>query len=1123
MKKRVLSIFMCIVMFCSMIPISGLGTMTLAAGYTLTFDKNTTADVANMPTKQSGATSYTILDDTANVPTRFQYTLLGWSESKTAKTPDYIPGDKIELTASTTLYAVWQHYGDADISATAEFSPETTISFHHQQIWYRVKPEVSDNYLFWSVGGYNPDVSLYDADGKLLAYNDNDPNTNELGYYLSYNLVADEVYYMAVSGITIGQTSFVTRPWVYNGSKFTSIIYHNNYPNDTDPTFTQRQYNGISGKVTWKVPTFSGYNFLGWAKDPVDYDILIFPDEILPIGESVHLYAIWEKAYEIATGSSVWYPGSLEYGTKTELYSFTPEVDGVYEIVLEEHLAHGSFDGDIDGALCKFTIVPSYSAAPLETESSYRDETWYIKADFEKDITYYIFIQNNVEKAVLTDKVFFEDDYFEYKCPSYSLHIVKQSTLKYDANGGENAPMDQTGSDYYMISSALPTRLGYNFCGWDEYPSDDSTNYVGNDLPVDYDNWSRDIHLNTDTTLYATWSKAPEFTANCSFSQDILFNGQTYYFSFTPVETDEYVIYSLGDSDTEVFLLDNAGNELAFDDDSGENKNFLVKYTLKAGNQYFYGIKYVGNTTSGTMDGKFGRIYDVTYDANEGVNPPKAQKKDYDIPLTLTTDIPKKTFKITYDPNGGKVSDISKTVDCTFSNWNTKQAGTGVSYEAGGIYDVNLDNTLYAQWINPTAGELLIPERDGYAFDGWYTALSGGSKVTKDTVINGNITIYARWAPVTYTISLNGNGGIAYPATLSVTAGDSITLPTPVQPKTYTISYNANGGQVAISSNTVDCSFSTWNTKADGSGTNYRTDASYAPNSNTTLFAQWIDPKAGTLPAPTREHFTFAGWYTDPVEGTKITSSSKITKDLTLYAHWNPIIRTVNYNATGGIVDPETITINSGNNTILPEPSKTFIITYDAMGGTVYSSSLKLNCTFKGWTKDIEGETTVFDAYDSYFVAEDTDFYAQWYHPYAGTLSYPVRPGYLFAGWYTSPTGGTRIISTTKIDSSMTIYAHWIKIVAESCTVINLPKSTFYYKEAMNFSGIVLNVRYNDGTVKKVTDTSKMTFTGFDSSTTGTKKITVTYEGVSTSFNITVKYAWWQWLIRILLFGWIWY
>ena len=78
-------------------------------------------------------------------------------------------------------------------------------------------------------------------------------------------------------------------------------------------------------------------------------------------------------------------------------------------------------------------------------------------------------------------------------------------------------------------------------------------------------------------------------------------------------------------------------------------------------------------------------------------------------------------------------------------------------------------------------------------------------------------------------LGVNGNGGIAYPATLSVTAGDSITLPTPVQPKTYTISYNANGGQVAISSNTVDCSFSTWNTKADGSGTNYRTDASYAP------------------------------------------------------------------------------------------------------------------------------------------------------------------------------------------------------------------------------------------------------------------------------------------------------
>ena len=53
--------------------------------------------------------------------------------------------------------------------------------------------------------------------------------------------------------------------------------------------------------------------------------------------------------------------------------------------------------------------------------------------------------------------------------------------------------------------------------------------------------------------------------------------------------------------------------------------------------------------------------------------------------------------------------------------------------------------TLYAQWTNPKAGSLPTPTRDKYDFAGWYTAKTGGSKVTSDTVITKNTTFYARW------------------------------------------------------------------------------------------------------------------------------------------------------------------------------------------------------------------------------------------------------------------------------------------------------------------------------------------------------------------------------------------
>ncbi|MCQ4808234.1 InlB B-repeat-containing protein, partial [Intestinimonas massiliensis] len=42
--------------------------------------------------------------------------------------------------------------------------------------------------------------------------------------------------------------------------------------------------------------------------------------------------------------------------------------------------------------------------------------------------------------------------------------------------------------------------------------------------------------------------------------------------------------------------------------------------------------------------------------------------------------------------------------------------------------------------------DLPTPTRSGsYSFDGWYTAVSGGEKVTTSTVFTENSTIYAHW------------------------------------------------------------------------------------------------------------------------------------------------------------------------------------------------------------------------------------------------------------------------------------------------------------------------------------------------------------------------------------------
>ena len=43
-------------------------------------------------------------------------------------------------------------------------------------------------------------------------------------------------------------------------------------------------------------------------------------------------------------------------------------------------------------------------------------------------------------------------------------------------------------------------------------------------------------------------------------------------------------------------------------------------------------------------------------------------------------------------------------------------------------------------------GALPIPTRNGYNFDGWYTAASGGTKITEETIFSADTILYAHWS-----------------------------------------------------------------------------------------------------------------------------------------------------------------------------------------------------------------------------------------------------------------------------------------------------------------------------------------------------------------------------------------
>ena len=142
-------------------------------------------------------------------------------------------------------------------------------------------------------------------------------------------------------------------------------------------------------------------------------------------------------------------------------------------------------------------------------------------------------------------------------------------------------------------------------------------------------------------------------------------------------------------------------------------------------------------------------------------------------------------FNVTFDANGGTVEVASKTVTYNqkygdlpkptktghlFDGWYTEETG-GILIDEDSIVSLIGDQTIFAHWtlnsytitLDSTGGDiesdtitatyskpygyLPTPVKSGYEFLGWYTAETGGTHITGQTIVetNKNHTLYAQW------------------------------------------------------------------------------------------------------------------------------------------------------------------------------------------------------------------------------------------------------------------------------------------------------------------------------------------------------------------------------------------
>ena len=606
-------------------------------------------------------------------------------------------------------------------------------------------------------------------------------------------------------------------------------------------------------------------------------------------------------------------------------------------------------------------------------------------------------------------------------------------SIGYNANGAESgtAPSVQNGNGKEVLSVSANTgslaKAGYLFDGWNTSADGSGADYAPGAL-----------YNGKNIILYAKWAAIFNYSIN----------------SVSPAPSLDGAQMAPAISYATITGLTEKGMSLS----DITIPQMIDGYTITAiGSNAFQGCTNVSNvqipeTVTNIGDNAFNGCSNLFEITMKGTVPPSVGADAFAGCVQLAVTVPQSaasaynsspswstvpilapgTFSIIYNGNGSdggivpqrQVGMIGITIQvygnngsliragCTFDGWNTKADGTGNKFVEDGSYAGPDNMTLYAQWTHPdytvafngngadteaspstikviapanTIDSLPAtpPQKNGYHFVGWYTQAGGtGDPFVVGSQVITDRTVYAKWNANDCTISYDRNGatGGSVPESHATQFNKTITLRT-------------NTGSLAR----TGYRFGGWNTKADGSGTNYAVGASYIVKGDAALYAKWLPlftitydsncATSGSIPVAqeyagiigeqitlrtntgslARTGYRFGGWNTKADgSGTDyaVGASYTITGNVTMYAKWLP---------------PYTITYDSNGATSGLVPSLQQGIDEEQITVRTNVGNLKrTGYSFAGWNTKADGTGTNYIEGASYIVTGDIILYAKW-------------------------------------------------------------------------------------------------------------------------------------------------
>ncbi|MCF2604358.1 InlB B-repeat-containing protein [Parabacteroides distasonis] len=731
----------------------------------------------------------------------------------------------------------------------------------------------------------------------------------------------------------------------------------------------------------------------------------------------------------------------------------------------------------------EYSVKDKIQELPAPTRLGYTFEGWYYDSAYTKKATVSSLGEENTTNFPENSE----------QVTIYATWNETNYTLKYDSKGGSSIAHGSYSIDSKKLTQFPtddPTRDGYDFAGW-HYDSDCTAK-------VDLENLREDLmypSTTTAVTFYAKWTlkkytitfhlnegtgvgETKEMT--CEDKLDLSTNLPTrenYIFAGWYADADfkgsavteikgttaDRALYAKWNPLIYSISYDLAGGTLTetnptnFDCSKQDQDVDLIKPTK------------AGYTFLGWADGGQGLVQNLSRDRI------KAQgSKDYNYSLTAHWELV--TYTVTYDVNVNGSKTGKFTVDTKsfpdpdpnqipdgrlFDYWVEEETGQALSFPI--TKDISLtakweDKQLYATFmdgdqqietktftVTSKLGEIEPLIKAGAVFEGW--SITPNGKVEKFPMeIANNVTLYAVWTAIQYTVTLDLNGGkYSGSETLTYDYTNPASLPTakdiipPTGKKFDGWKWNNQSITIGPTSGGVQsdsCRKEAFTAVAQWASQSYQVIFHEMGGSKVEPVEYTMDKgiPAGQMPSSFREGYTFNVW--EDKDGKAYSSvPTGITGQLDLYAKWEPKSYTITYQLNGGTNPanaPEQFTCEEY--VPLPVPTKDYYVfagwfTDGSFSGNKVEAIVKDTKTPQTfYAKWVEANYTIK------FITNDGKEVPDLHYTYgsASTLKKSSREGYTFGGWYydaglSSPVGEQ--ISANKLPTSgsetVMLYAKW--------------------------------------------------------------------------------------------------